>query len=163
MHADFDGDGRTDVSVWRPDNGTWYVTPTGGGRAFGTAGDLPVEGDFGEVRGAVAVGAAARRRPDRPEAADYDGDGRTDIAVFRPSTGSWYVLRSSDGAVQGQAWGLGSDIAVPGDYDGDGKADYAVFRPSGGIWSLHLATGEERYVTYGRSTDVPIPGIDANR
>ena len=66
--------------------------------------------------------------------ADYDGDGKTDIAVWRASTGDWFIVRSSDGGIQTRQWGAGytpyNDVAVPADYDGDGKADMAVWRAS---------------------------------
>src|SRR6185295_2380427 len=56
--------------------------------------------------------------------ADFDGDGKSDVSVFRTSDATWYVNRSTAGffAVK---WGLGTDQIIPGDYDGDGKADTA--------------------------------------
>ena len=60
---------------------------------------------------------------------DFDGDGKTDLAVFRPSTGEWLIVNSSTGGRTVFQWGSMGDVPVAGDYDGDGKTDLAVFRP----------------------------------
>ena len=80
---------------------------------------------------------------DIPVPGDYDGDGKTDVAVFRPSTGTWFVRQSSNGKWVGFNWGSAGDIPVVGDFDGDGRADYAVFRPSTGTW-YHPAEFQRR-------------------
>ena len=70
---------------------------------------------------------------------DYDGDGRADVSVFRPSTNTWYDLFSSNWSVGVQNFGISGDITAPADYDGDGKTDIAIFRPSTGDWLLMLS------------------------
>jgi hypothetical protein len=109
--VDFDGDGRSDISIYR--DGGWYILRSSDGE--GT-----VTGWGGLVQ-------------DIPVPADYDGDGRVDIAVYRD--GNWYIIRSSDGGVTTTGWGgLAQDIPVPADYDGDGKVDIAVYRD--GFWFI---------------------------
>ena len=173
--ADFNGDGRTDVSVFRPSNGTWFVQ---GGLTtnWGVSGDIPVPGDYdgdGKVDTAVfrpstggwyiqdSGGGITTTNwgtsGDIPVPGDYDGDGRTDIAVFRPSTGTWYI-RNSGGGITTTNWGTSGDIPAPGDYDGDGKTDIAVFRPSTGTWYVSNSGGGATAANWGTSGDVPVPG-----
>jgi hypothetical protein len=93
---------------------------------------------------------------------DYDGDRRSDIAIYRPSNGGWYFLRSATNFTggAGYVWGLSTDKPVVGDYDGDGKNDIAVFRPSSGHWFvLKSSTNFTTSDTYqwGTNGDIPVP------
>ncbi|MEO6238581.1 MAG: VCBS repeat-containing protein, partial [Vicinamibacterales bacterium] len=227
--ADFDGDGRSDVVIFRPRTGAWHIKlssagfAAGAGANWGQPGDIPVVGDYdGDGHADTAVfrpntgdwliqpwggGQAARivqtwgLPGDIPVPADYDGDGRTDLAVFRPREGVWYLRLSRNGLVERRAWGVDGDVPVPGDYDDDGRADAAVYRPAERRWHLNLSAGDQvvqwdadagyamsgdfdgdgvddlagwqpatrewrirrrsgevRTVTFGNTSDVPVPG-----
>ena len=135
---DFDGDGKTDISLWRPLNGDWRIINSSD-KATRT-----------QVWGLSSLG-------DHPVPADYDGDGKTDIAVWRESEGNWYIIRSSSGGII-QNWGQSGDRPVPGDYDGDGKADIAVWRPSEGNWYIIKSMDGGSVQGWGNPEDIPVPG-----
>ncbi len=141
LPSDWDGDGRADLAVYRsgtansPQTNFYYRPSNTPGANFtaipwGTTGDKPVMGDF-------------------------DGDGKTDAAVFRPSNGIWYVRRSSDSVLFAVQFGVAADKLVPADYDGDGKTDLAVYRD--GIWYILQSRDGFRGVSFGAASDTPVP------
>ncbi len=90
--------------------------------------------------------------------ANFDGDTRSEFSVFRPSTGTWYSLNSSNGAFVATQFGQNGDIIVPGDYDGDGKTDNAVYRPSTGAWYVLRSTAGFTAIGFGTTGDIPAQG-----
>lgn len=86
---------------------------------------------------------------------DYDFDGRADISVFRPSTGTWYLQQSTAGT-SGLNFGLAMDKITPADYDGDGRTDIAIYRPADGMWYILNSTdGTFSAVRFGAAEDMP--------
>jgi hypothetical protein len=132
--ADFDGDSKTDISVFRSSDNVWYLQRSSAG--YSTA-------QFGQ-------------NGDKIVPSDYDGDGKTDIAVYR--SGVWHILQSSNSTIIQVSFGLGTDIPAPGDFDGDGKSDQAVFRPSNGTWYLQQSSLGFGAFQFGVSGDIPVVG-----
>lgn len=89
---------------------------------------------------------------------DFDGDGKADVTVYRPSSGVWYQLFSGGGPFGSPTFGIAGDIPAPADYDGDGKTDLAIFRPSSGDWWYRASSnGALRSTHWGTSGDIPVP------
>ncbi len=141
VENDYDGDGMTDLAVYWPEGGNWYIRYSGGGTNYqnwGWSATVPVPGD-------------------------YDGDGITDLAVYWPDDGAanWYVLQSSDSQMKfggPVSWGWSATVSVPGDYDGDGMTDLAVYWPEGGNWYIRYSGGGTNYQNWGWNATVPVPG-----
>jgi hypothetical protein len=94
-----------------------------------------------------------------PVAGDYDGDGRSDLAVWRGATGEWFVLKSSDQSYEVKAWGAAAvgDVPVPGDYDGDGRSDLMVWRASDQTWYVQVSSDNSVCTqTQGHTGDLPL-------
>jgi len=178
--ADFDNDNRSDLSVFRPGDGNWYVNKSTEGFSsvnWGLAGDIPAPGDFdGDGREDSVIfrpttatwwmllssgGATATQwgaNGDIPVAGDYDGDSRDDIAVFRPTTGRWFIIYSGGGLGLYLDFGQPADLPVPADYSGDGVTDLAVYRPSNASWWIRYSNNlSVRVVVFGNATDKPVP------
>ena len=138
--ADFDGDGRTDLSVFRPSEGNWYLNRSTSGFGvlkWGVTGDTLTPGDF-------------------------DGDGKADTAIFRPDANSanpdFFILNSNGFTVSGVSWGSAGDIPVAADYDNDGKSDVAVYRPADNTFYILNSGGGTTVRKYGTAGDLPVVG-----
>ena len=89
---------------------------------------------------------------------DFDGDGKTDIGIFRPNAAEWWISRSSTGQTVAAQFGNTTDKIASGDFTGDGKTDIAIFRPSNGFWFiLRSEDGSFFSFPFGASGDIPAP------
>lgn len=172
--TDFDGDGDSDLSFFRPSDNSWHVKDLFEEK-FGESGCWPAAGDYDgdgvadlaywspmkgewQVKGGLKL-TGFGMQGDLPVPADYDGDGITDPALYRPSTGEWFIAYSGSSAwtnppVQTLVFGGKiADIPIPGNYLGFGKADLAVFNLNSRIWQV---PGRED-LRYGRTGDFPVP------
>lgn len=139
VHGDFDGDGIDDVGVVNLVSGfyNWSI----------------VKSTNGQVRNVATWGISG----DQVAVADYDNDGKDDVAVYRPSTGTWWIIYESGS--QQTLYGGDSGVNVRADFDRDGVADRVAWVPNTGLWKLHFSSGGFVYaVNWGLSGDVPFSG-----
>jgi len=141
------GNGSYDSSSFAPRSSgkyTWRAQYTGDANNQG-----------GSVTSCLADGASQTVTVTAdPPAGDFNGTGKTQLSLFRPDTGIWYIQNAVGGTINSVLWGQAGDVPVPGDYNADGKADIAVFRPSTGQWLVKGIID----VAYGTSGDIPVPG-----
>ncbi len=184
--ADYDGDGKADLAVWRltdfiSEPARFLIRQSSNLQArvqqWGLSSDVPVPADYdSDDKADLAIFRAVSGEwwinqslsngvfvtqfgssGDKAVAADYTGDGRADIAVWRPSSGVWYVLRSEDLSFYAFPFGTNGDMPVPGDYDGDGKTDAGVFRPSNTTWYVNQSAAGTLFQQFGSAGDLPLP------
>ena len=149
--ADYDGDGKDDIAIWRP------VTT---GQPSGNAFFYILQSETNTVR----IEDFGQNGDDWRVVGDYDGDGKDDPAVYRTNAGgqNFFYFRASSNnpgnTVTFVPWGSGI-FARPnyGDYDGDGKADFCIQSESG-VFSLLKSSGGIEYVQWGSGTDILVPG-----
>jgi uncharacterized delta-60 repeat protein len=154
LDTTFDGDGRESVGLGNISNDYLYalaVLPDGKILAAGTA--------SGYTSNSSYTGFALARFQTTPRAAakayDFDGDGKADHAIFRPSNGTWYIRQSSNGSLYALKWGQNGDMPEPGDFDGDSRNDLVVFRD--GLWYLNtFATLNASGMQFGTTGDIPV-------
>jgi hypothetical protein len=146
--GDFDGDGRADRVAWNLDENnviTWYI----------------LQSETNTVR-TVVWGQFAPTGTDNFVPADYDGDGKLDVAVYRRANGVWYIIESSTGNPRYEYWGqpgtTPGDHPAVGDYDGDGKADLCVTRAENGlrVWYIrNSSNGQMQVFQWGLANEAP--------
>ena len=99
---------------------------------------------------------------DIPVPGDYNVDNKADLALYRPSTGQWFIRDVAGNILSyGTPWGLPGDTPVPGDFNADGKADLALYRPTAGQWFIRSLAGNvyASGTSWGLGNDIPVPRV----
>jgi len=174
-NEDYDGDGKTDPGIFqwhgigflayrRSSTGTqgsvsmgWFQVKVGDLNGDNAADVAAYDITTRELT--IVQGAVGRVRwgdgGDKWVPADFDGDNKGEISIFRPGSGDWWWIRSSDSVVNVAHWGINGDVPVAADYDGDGKTDIAIYRagsPQSTYWVFGSASGPSAF-GFGVSTD----------
>lgn len=89
---------------------------------------------------------------------DFDGDGRTDPAIYYPASGEWSIFQTASFTVRTEQWGFGACRPAPGDFDGDGKTDIVVFDTTTATWYGKFSSGGEASGQFGQPGNWPVPG-----
>lgn len=129
------------------------------GGSIAISGDTAIVGAYFANIGANADEGAAYVFNLGTTSFDFDGDNKTDISIFRPSNGQWWINRSEDNSTFVATFGLSSDRIMPADFTGDGKTDIAFFRPSTGNWFILRSEDNSFYsFPFGAVNDIPNVG-----
>lgn len=128
-------------------DGNWAVFPLLGQNKI-LLGDM--------TNGLLVVDASKVTEKLKNQISDFDGDGKTDFAVYSPNTGNWQTENTSNVGSGITQFGTREDKIVAGDYDGDGKSDFAVWRPSNGTWYIQTSSNGFRAIQFGANGDVPV-------
>jgi RHS repeat-associated protein len=140
---DFDGDGRSDLCLYRPDRGLISIARSNGDGTFATT----------YLSGNGIAGYDLRGRRDVVLPFDFNGDGKSDLFIYRPDGGLACVVRSNGDGTFSQAYlswnGIAgydlrgsADQVMPFDFNGDGKSDLFIYRPDVGLACVARSNGD---------------------
>ena len=142
--------GAINVTTDKSCNASFNVSLTSSTGKFITATATDANGNTSELSQSVIASQSVF---------DFDADGKTDISIFRPSVGEWWLNYSSTAQTVAAQFGASSDKPVPADFTGDGKADIAFWRPASGEWFI-LRSEDASYLSFpfGTNNDIPLVG-----
>lgn len=154
------GNAANDIAVWK--SGAWSALGSGTNavvRGIAQLGSSVFVGGGFSVAGNKPSYFFGRYKLPGSTPFDFDGDAKSDVSIFRPGPGEWWISRSGDGGNNAFQFGAGTDRIVPADFTGDGKTDVAFWRPSTGEWYIIRSENNSFYAfPFGTSGDIPAPG-----